>query len=223
MGLQPLVYPTSQWIRPDGASSNLDLKPLYASMLSGAMVSPTVCAPWKTWILAQSPSAREKLRSNPYGLFRAPGWWAGRNAVVVPCLFVGQQHFAEQLPAKWKQDWPLATTAAGIFFTGALAATVSHPCDLVTGLLNSDPWRGRYASGRDALRELVKVRGVRGVAIACPARIAQFTIEVALLTPAIAFWQRSLQLPVSESAVASDPAIRKSAMLAAGAASRCRF
>lgn len=59
-----------------------------------------------------------------------------------------------------------------VIVPAAAATAASHPADLLTGLLNGDPNKLKFASAQDAAKQLISTRGWKGFAIASPLRFA---------------------------------------------------
>jgi hypothetical protein len=168
LGLQWIAYPliaveSQLWQHRGGFS------PMVADSMAGISIAP-LCAMWKTRVL-QSSDARKTH------YFRALPFWAVRNSIVAPAIFGGRKYTDELLAWANVPEHSIPAQIARAMMPAAIATAVSHPCDLLTGLLNGDPHRHAFRTSMSAVRSLVATRGFWGFAVAFPARFAAFAVE----------------------------------------------
>jgi len=199
MALQPFLYPVVSTVGDEAVRRGHSR--LGAEVAVGALWSPLVCAPWKTWVLSKSRSNLTPMdaRAPPAKALSMRQWyrglhaWSARNAVLAPCIWNGQLHTRRLFTPEFQRRHPRVVDAACLLLPSLLATVVSHPADLLTGLLNGDPQRQRFAGTRDALQQLVRTHGLRGLLVASPCRFVALSIEVALFPKMTKWWMGNLE------------------------------
>jgi hypothetical protein len=159
---------------------------LQSEIVVGAAVSP-LCACWKTIVLSDMTITQTVRRHTVSELFRAVPAWMLRNSIVWPCLSNGSQHVRSFVPKHNQEQHPYGTRFLEIFLPALVATVVSHPADLITGMLNGDPSKRYFKSCLDAYQKLIAARGYRGVFVAYPHRFMAMTIETTMF-PYIRDW-----------------------------------
>jgi hypothetical protein len=185
LGLQWIAYPLafneSHYLRHH-------VSPLSSEMIAGATLSPFASL-WKTSVLSDK-SMMNLLQDSFQGKcnpIRAQGWWIARSSIVCPSVLSGKKWTIQGLDQFGIED-QTCRMVAPMIIPGILATLISHPADLITGMLCGDPYRVKWKSGYSAIRGIVSLRGYRGLLIASPMRCIAFTIECNLFPYLMKQW-----------------------------------
>ncbi len=178
--MQP-IYPITATMSY-GFKKQLKCSELQAQIVSGILTAP-ICSFWKTKILC--PTTKLSLSS-----LRGQELWAARNAILVPCILNGQYHTFQLLGENFRLNHPMVANLMYMLIPGSIATIMSHPMDLLTSLLNSDPLHQKYKNSKHACQMIWQQRGISGITIGLLPRFLALTIECNLFAAFYRFYQK---------------------------------
>jgi hypothetical protein len=104
-----------------------------------------------------------------------------RNSIIVPCIFYGNQETKKMIfPKKYQMENPIQTQLISTVVPAFIATCISHPIDMLTTLLNSDPYKLKYFDTAKVYKEFIYRHGWKGFTIGLLPRFLSLTIECAI-------------------------------------------
>ena len=119
-------------------------------------------------------------------------WASFLGSTECKCIWSGTTYVREHLSKDFQKEYPTITTLTEIVIPSLVAAAVSHPADLMTGLLNGDPQKQKYPTYRATARSLYQSRGLQGITVGFFPRFVALSIEVGAFSRLRSFYEKHL-------------------------------